>query len=133
MGDLTGIFIVGFIVLGVYRLFELFVRRKERMAIIDKLLGENIKFPETNVDLNLPLFQKPKSNWALKLSLLLIGIGMGLIVAYYIELLTVGVEWDGNPGWYFRNKMEVVYLASVAVFGGIGLLIAYFIEQKQKN
>ena len=133
MGDLTGIFIVGFIVLGVYRLFELFVRRKERMAIIDKLLGENIKFPETNVDLNLPLFQKPKSNWALKLSLLLIGIGMGLMVAYFIEVSNVGVNRSDIPVWYGQKRMEVVYLASVAIFGGIGLLSAYFIEQKHKN
>jgi len=133
MGSLAGIFIVGFIVLGIYRVIELFARRKERMMIIEKFLGENIKLSEANVDLNLPVFQQPKSNWALKLSLLLIGIGMGLMVAYFIEVSNVGVNRSDIPVWYGQKRMEVVYLASVAIFGGIGLLSAYFIEQKHKN
>ena len=134
MGDLVAICIMAIITVGIYRVFELYVRRKERMAIIEKL-GEQIKLSEANVDLNLPLFQPTKSNWALKISLLLIGIGIGLMVAYCIEFATVGANnWiDYAPNRYFRNKMEVVYLASVAVFGGIGLLSAYFIEQKHKK
>jgi hypothetical protein len=132
MGDFVAIFIVGFVVLGIYRLFELFARRKERMAIIERL-GDQIKLSEANVDLNLPIFKESRSNWALKISLLLIGIGIGLVVAYWIEFKTVGVNWNSStPSYYYKNKMEVVYFASVAIFGGIGLLSAYFIERKHK-
>jgi len=138
MSNLVPIFIVGFIVLGIYRVFELFARRKERMAIIDKL--EHIQSLDTSVDLNLSLYQKSEnSNWALRISLLLIGIGLGLLVAYVIEFAIIG----GNMDFYSRENydirdsfsrgMEVVYFASVAFFGGIGLLSAYFIEQKHKT
>jgi hypothetical protein len=133
MNNLVPIFVVGFIVLGIYRLVELFARRKERMVILEKL-GEQINFSEANVDLNLPLFQQSKSNWALKFSLLLIGIGIGLLVGYGFEFAATGGEvanYSGN--WDFQRKIGVVYSASVAIFGGIGLLSAYFIEQKHKT
>jgi len=127
------IFIVGFIVLGIYRLVELFVRRNERMAIIEKLGGQ-INFSEAKVDLNLPLFQQSKSNWALKFSLLLIGIGIGLLVGYGFEFAATGGELAAySTNLNFQRKIGVVYFAGVAIFGGIGLLSAYFIEQKHKT
>ena len=133
MSNLDGILIIGFIVLGIYRVFELFVRRTERMAIIERL-GEQIKLSEANVDLSLPLFQKSESSWALKISLLLIGIGIGLVAAYCIDFASIGCNWtDGYPGKYYRNKIEIVYLACVAIFGGLGLLSAYLIERRHKT
>ena len=133
MNHLVPVFVVGIIVLGIYRLVELFARRKERMAIIEKL-GEKINFSETNVDLSLPFFQKSKSNWALKFSLLLIGIGIGLLVGYGFEFAATGGELAKHSNhWHFQSKIQVVYFASVAIFGGIGLLSAYFIEQKYKT
>ena len=133
MSNLVPIFIVGFIVVGIYRIFELFARRKERMAIIERL-GEQIKLSEANVDLSLPLFQKSEGNWALKISLLLIGIGIGLVAAYCFELATYGVKFTyNNPTGYYKYKVEVVYLACVAIFGGLGLLSAYLIERKHKT
>jgi len=131
------IIIIGVITFGIYRLFELFVRKKERMAIIEKL-GEQIKISDTNVDLNLPLFQQQKNmsngNWALRISLLLIGIGIGLIVGYGFEFAATGGDLSKYSGdWTFQRKIQIVYFAGIAIFGGIGLLIAYFIEPKQKG
>ena len=120
MGELAAIGIVGIISIVIYRVFELFVRKNERMKIIEKL-GEQIKLSEANVDLNLPLFQKSGSNWALRISLLLIGIGTGLVAAYWIDFVTAGA-----------NRIQIVYFACLAIFGGAGLLTAYFIERKQK-
>ena len=128
MEALIPILIVGFIVLGIYRVFELFVRRKERMAIIERL-GEQIKLSEANVDLHLPLFQKSESNWALRISLLLIGLGTGLIFAYFINFSLSWTEYWNRWG----GHREILYFACLAMFGGIGLLSAYFIEQKHKN
>ena len=133
MNDLAPVFVVGILTLGVYRIFELYVRRKERMAIIEKL-GEQVKLSDANVNLNLPSFQQPKSNWALKFSLLLIGIGIGLLVGYGFEFAATGGDLGAYSGnWQFQSKISVVYFASVAIFGGIGLLAAYFIEQKHKQ
>jgi len=127
---LTPVFIFGIIVIGIYRVFELFVRKNERMAIIEKL-SEQIKLSEANVDLNLPLFKYSKSNWALKISLLLIGIGIGVVVAYLMEWTQFGLDVTNNAHYlYYRAKIEMVYYACVAFFGGIGLLSAYFIERK---
>ena len=136
MSNLVPILIVGFVILGIYRLVELFARRKERMAIIEKL-GEQIKLSGANVDLNLPLFQPSKSmsnsNWALKISLLLIGIGIGMLVGYVLEFAATGGDFANySSNWNFQRNIEVVYFASVAIFGGIGLLAAYFIERKHK-
>ena len=136
MENLAGIFICGIFVYGICRIFELYVRRKERMAIIEKL-GEQIKLSEATNDLDFPLFQKskimPNSNWALKVSLLLTGIGIGLLVGYGFEFAATGGDLaDYSRHWDFQRKIEVVYGAGVCVFGGIGLLAAYFIERKHK-
>ena len=131
MGDITGICIVGIITLGIYRLFELYVRRKERMAIIEKL-GEQIKLSEANVDLNLPIFRQ-SSNWALRISLLFIGVGLGLLVAAFFQLPVAGGDFDLIKSWDFQKSYAVIYYASVAMFGGIGLLTAYFIEMKNNR
>ena len=131
MGDITGICIVGIITLGIYRLFELYVRRKERMAIIEKL-GEQIKLSEANVDLNLPIFQS-NGSWALKISLLLIGVGLGLLVAAFLQLPIANGDIDLIKSRDFQNGYAVIYFASVAMFGGLGLLTAYFIEMKNNR
>ena len=134
MDDLTGgILIVGIITLGIYRLFELYVRRKERMAIIEKL-GEQIKLSEANVDLNLPIFRQSNGNWALKISLLLVGVGIGLLIAWGIEFAATNGQFKiSGDNWKFNHQIGIVYFASAAIFGGIGLLIAYFIELKNNR
>ena len=129
MDFLGPVLVVGIITLGIYRLVELFARKKERMTIIEKLEGQ-MKHPEVTVDLNLPIFQKSNSNWALKMSLLLIGIGIGLILAFCIEFVTIESKIYQDY-WQFKSALAVVYFACVAVFGGIGLLVAYFIERKE--
>jgi hypothetical protein len=51
--------------------------------------------------------------------LLLIGSGLGLFIAYMMDHFALGDH--GNPAIYF---------SLIAFFGGAGLFIAYFIEQK---
>lgn len=139
---LVPICIVGIVTLGIYRLFELFVRRKERMAILEKL--------QNNVDpsvfankFNLPFLGQPKvslsSSWPLRASLLLVGVGLGLLVAFFLELaLTNSMQpefanYDYAVRDNIKNSVSVIYLASVSLFGGVGLLIAYLVEQKKEK
>lgn len=129
MFDLVPVFVVGIIFFVIYRIFELFVRRNERMSIIEKLGGQ-IKLSE---DLNLPLFRNTSGNSALKFSLLLIGVGIGLLVGYGLEFAARGGDFSNGNDWNFQRIIGIVYFASVAIFGGLGLLAAYLIEKKNSR
>ncbi|MDR1631987.1 MAG: hypothetical protein LBR97_03770 [Dysgonamonadaceae bacterium] len=123
---LESIFVVGFSVLGTYKIIELFVRRKERLAIIEKFTSLNF---ESEKPIRLPnlLFEKQDSaSWPLRISLLLMGIGLGAICAIFLHSYYASISDSWNP-------TELIVLASIAFFGGIGLFIAFLIELKQKN
>jgi H+/Cl- antiporter ClcA len=127
MGDFTAIFVVGFVMLAVYKVFELFVRRRERMLLIEKLasLSEANENEGNRLKIQLPLiFESDSSFWPLRISLLLIGIGIGCLSAFFIR-----INSNNNLSWDLES---LVNFASIATFGGIGLLIAYFIEQNKK-
>jgi len=128
MNDFVGAIIVGIVFFAIYRVFELYVRRNERMAIIEKLGGQ-MKLSDANVDLSLPLFQQSNGSWALRISLLLIGVGIGLLVGFFIEFMATNAIMNNDYNW----RVQMIYFASVAIFGGLGLLVAYFIERKQSK
>ncbi|MEG1615766.1 MAG: DUF6249 domain-containing protein [Bacteroidales bacterium] len=127
--------IVGIIALCIYRLFELFVRRKERLLLIEKLhFSERI--PEYDlasmltVPGNMPIFEKSSNKFtALKIGSLLAGMGIGLLVAFFIYMNYANdlgsVYASGNtPG----SIISGLYGASTLLFGGIGLIVAFVIE-----
>ena len=94
---------VGAFIMIVYiRKFE----NMERMAIIEKGLDPN-------------LFRKDKSAPApvLRWALLLIGSGLGLFVGYFFDEI-------------FRME-GTGYFGGIMIFGGLGLLLAYLIEEKK--
>ncbi len=77
----------------------------ERMAIIDKGLSPD-------------LFKKSyNTSGALRASLLLIGGGVGLLMGYWLDR-TFDME-------------EVAYFSMIFIFGGLGLGVAYLIEEKK--
>jgi hypothetical protein len=127
MNDLGPVLIVGTLVLGTYKLFELFVRKSERLAIIeklvalsdDKVVSGSIKLPDIS-------FGKPDNgSWALRIALLLIGVGLGFLLGFFTRYYYFG----SANGWEARELTSVIYLAFIAIFGGAGLLAAYLIEQ----
>ncbi len=138
MKELMAITIVGIVTLGIYRLFELYARRKERIMMIEKL-AENSK--PIDLDWSLPFFKKIESSyssWALKISLLLIGVGLGSLIAFFIQYGLIGdLLTQTHENWEVNNNLrgfkEIIYFACISIFGGIGLLSAYLIEMKQRN
>ncbi|MDF9829302.1 DUF6249 domain-containing protein [Parabacteroides sp. PF5-6] len=119
--------VVGIITAGIYGLFELFARRKERLAIIEKI-GDRLEASAFEGKLGLPSYMRNFSFSALKIGSMMAGIGLGLLVAFFISL---GVENNGgmpSNGWGHREYASVVYGASVLLFGGIGLLVAFVVE-----
>ncbi|BES61307.1 DUF6249 domain-containing protein [Dysgonomonas capnocytophagoides] len=144
MEILIPLVVVPVMVLGIYRLFELYARRKERIMIIEKM---QFNAPQKDLhlsdNLNLPILGnvniKMSSLWPLRASLLMIGIGLGLIVAFILEsTLTPNMmpeysRYDYDVKSNISNTVAVIYFACVSLFGGIGLLAAYFIEQNKEK
>ncbi len=102
----------------VYKLVELFARRKERMAIIEKIsLNEGAVIPP---DITKWFSPPTQTSWALRLGLLLAGLGLGLGIAVIMNYCM------GN-----LPNGDALYFALMLLFGGLGLVIAYLIEQKK--
>ena len=58
----------------------------------------------------------------LKWGLLVIGAGIGLLLAYLLDLSVVAINGEENPALYF---------SLIAIFGGLGLVSSYKIEKKE--
>lgn len=81
---------------------------KERMAMIERGINPN----EGQ--------SAPKPFLSLKFGLLLVGLGLGLLVA----LLTVVIL---HPA---ENNAVAVYFGFISIFGGLGLICSYLVEKK---
>lgn len=118
------------IVFGViYKLFELFVGRKERMMLIEKLPPEMLK-EKTNGKFN--IIGSSTFFTSLRFGCLLLGIGVGLITAYFIIGFTLPQYFTGE-GYYIRQTASVIYGASVLIGGGLGLIASFLVELKQNK
>lgn len=85
-----------------------YLRTRENMAMIEK--GMN---PKRHANLPAPFR-------SLKLGLLLLGAGLGLLLAYFIDHNT------SSP-----HQPEPIYFALIAIGGGLGLVGSYAMEKKE--
>lgn len=110
--------IIGIVTYGIYSIFELFARKKERLSIIDKL-GDKMgpELMEGKLKLN-TLGRNPFG--AMKAGALLVGLGLGLLVGFLIADYYQS-DWDTRG---------LIYGASVMLCGGLGLLAAFGIEYR---
>lgn len=123
---LVPILVVGTITLGIYKLFELFVCRRERMMLLERMLASDLK--------ELPRFSY---GWrvrfsfsALKWGCLLMGIGLGVLLGYAICWNTIP-GFPGDDLYYPSDSIvAVIFGASVLLMGGLGLLVAFLVELK---
>ncbi len=140
-GNLMGVLIIGIITWGIYRLFELYARRKERLTMIEKMGTIQMNPSDMENMLGVSMISKLNnlwpSSWPLRISLLLIGIGIGALCAFTIQYAVLGerlLQTRIDNDWEYRNNLngfkEMIYFSSISVFGGIGLLVAYLIEMK---
>lgn len=133
MHNLDAIFIMGIITLGIYKIFELFVRRNERISMIEKLSNIN---PETlKNNFNFPVYRNESlGSWSIRIGLLLIGVGLGVIIATIVDMSTaVPTYMNGKTIYVSMRSVDVLYPSCAAVFGGIGLVVAYVIERKNEK
>ena len=121
-----GMFIFGFL-----KLFELFVCKKERLLIIEKM-GE--KFTPDMLEHKFSFSSIGKfSSSALKFGCLFRGLGLGLLIGYLICSTTL--EGYTNMGdvrlnYNMRETISIIYGACILLFGGLSLLIAFLVELK---
>ena len=114
-----------------YKIFDLFVRRKERIAMIEKL-SEGFNFHGLGDKMSLPFFRTESSgSWTIRIGLLLVGVGLGVTIASIVDMVAVPPPaLESNQYHDFRDDISVLYLACASIFGGIGLVLAYFIERR---
>lgn len=89
----------------VYAIIYLGIRRKERMALLEK--GVDASYFVGNT--------KPTSG-TLKFGMLFVGIAIGILLGNILEVTT-------------QLEEEVAYFSMVFLFGGAGLIINYFVEK----
>jgi hypothetical protein len=106
MASIGTVLIVAIIFAALYETIKLFIRRKERIIMIEK--GSN-----------LPEMKSEEFSFSfLKFGIFFIGIGLGVLMA---NILTVKTELDS----------EVAYFSMIFLFGGISLVIAHLFEGKK--
>lgn len=121
--------VVGIVCAGVYGLFELFIRKKERLAIIEKI-GDKLDASAFEGKLGLPSYAKHFSFSALKAGCLLAGVGLGLLVGFFITTFFLVSSNLLDDSWFRDNLTGTAYGASILLFGGLGLIVAFLIEMK---
>ena len=87
-----------------------YLRTRQNLAMIEK--GMNPK----------QFANRPVPYLNLKWGLLLIGSGLGLLIAYIADMSVTVIDGEENPTLYF---------ALIAIFGGLGLIASYRIEKKE--
>lgn len=106
------IFAGGFaMIFGIY-----YLKTRQNLAMIEK--GMN---PKEFAD-------RPAPYKNLKWALLLVGAGMGLFLAYFLDnyvLYSVG-----NNRYYDSDRNVPIYFALIAIGGGLGLFGSYKMEKK---
>lgn len=96
--------VFGFLLSAIY----LLVRRKERMALLEK--GVEPSF----------FISKKTSSTTLKFGMLFTGVAIGILLGNILEFST-------------KLDEEVAYFSMIFLFGGIGLILNYIIEKKNEE
>lgn len=107
-----------------YLVIELFARRSERKMLVNKITEIHAEdFRKLYGTRFLGLSAKDsivKHSSPLRWGMLLLGVGLGLLVGFYMV-------YYYEPNW---NAGQVIYTASICIFGGLALVLSYVIENK---
>jgi hypothetical protein len=90
-----------------------YLKTKENLAMVEK--GMNPK----------QQYNRPAPFKSLKLGLLLLGAGLGLLLAFVIDRSMT----PGNT-FHHDDANAAIYFALIAMGGGLGLITSYAIERK---
>lgn len=85
-----------------------YLKSRENMAMIEKGMNPKDKM------------NRPAPFRSLKTGLLLLGAGLGLLIAFFLDMNVI--RYNAEPAG--------VYFSLIAIGGGIGLIASYWIEKK---
>jgi len=91
-----------------------YLSNKEKMAMIERGIDPGIGK------------STPRPYLSLKFGLLLVGLGIGLLVA----LFTVRSVFGPDMSHQEEGQSVAIYFGCLGVFGGLGLIISFLIERK---
>lgn len=134
LGDLVPVLIMLTIFGTIYKIFELFVCRQERLRLIEKIAEVGaVDTSKLLAGLHLPT-GKPRHSFApLRWGLLALGVGLGTLVAFFIMGEATNMNYFRGETGYNWQLPSVVYSACICLFGGIGLVGSYLIERKESK
>lgn len=116
----------------VYKLFELIICRKERIMLIEKLPAESFANGKMKDGLNLSsvsLFSSMNKFISLRFGALFIGIGLGLILGYFISSVSFpDLYYSNNIHRIVRDTVSIIYGSCVLFGGGLGLIVSFLVE-----
>lgn len=69
----------------------------------------------------------------MKAGCLLVGIGLGVLVGFFLNIMVVGGGLSELRHFEEERLIGAAYGASVLLFGGLGLIIAFVIETNMKK
>ena len=92
-----------------------YLKTRENLAMVEK--GMNPKQQRV----------RPAPFKSLKLGLLLLGAGLGLLLAFIIDW---NMNLTGGGNFHHHNENPAIYFALIAMGGGLGLIGSYAIERK---
>lgn len=84
---------------------------KEKMAMIERGMDPGIARARQLA---------PRTFLSLKIGLLLVGLGLGLLIALFV---TIQLNMEAE-------QAVPVYFGCLSIFGGLGLIVSYIIEKK---
>jgi hypothetical protein len=87
---------------------------KEKMAMIERGIDPGVRKAT------------PQPFLSLKFGLLLVGLGIGLLVALFTVRAIFGNDLTDGQG----GQAVAIYFGFIGIFGGLGLITSYIIEKK---
>ena len=91
-----------------------YLSNKEKMAMIERGIDPGVNKAT------------PKPFLSLKFGLLLVGLGIGLLVALFTVRGVFGSEMNNAE----EGQSVAIYFGCLGIFGGLGLITSYFVEKK---
>ena len=115
----------------IYKVVELFVHKRERLMLINKLTEiSNVDFKGIN------LYSSGNKFTGLRIGWLLLGVGCGFFFGFLINMIATEGKYayDFDNVWRYHSVVGgIVYVACICICGGIGLLLSYQAEKKAEQ
>lgn len=128
--DLTAILIVATVFYALYAIIARFATRRERLKYLENLASMTPEQLATYKDMNpnWEVMVKKDPATTLRNACLLVGIGLGMILAWVVYGVLCQNAWSTHDEIY-----AFLLLAFPLFFGGVGLLTAFLIDRKNNK